>query len=132
MLILDENEIGLKERGHLLKFTEGGSVAVTQKYKDMEFIKVTSKMIFASNLTDQVKKLMEDPAFLNRFIFVPFTEQCDISNKEYDKIKKELPRILIYCNRELHKSLKLRRIRDNNKLKLLIEKDNVNKTKFLV
>jgi phage/plasmid-associated DNA primase len=99
LAIIDEADFSLKLINQLKKFGSGESLTLNSKFEKATFAKLTTKILAASNFSDNIKAFLEDDAIQNRIYHFIFNEECSITDKESKQLVLEIPKILLFCNK---------------------------------
>lgn len=123
LIMSDEFEYKLENRSNIIKMLTNELLSINRKYKShTQLFKNQAPVIFISNKIDSTNLMLSDAAFINRMIVYELNHiinsiaEADI-NKSRDTLKKEIPSIIVYCNKLFYKSVK------SNKNKRLIIKE---------
>lgn len=118
LAIIDECEVSPKMLNAFKLFGSGEIMSINAKNKPIVYERLTTKILACANPSENLKDFLADKAIQNRVVLFIFTNTCDISMTEHQDILKEIPRILIACNK-IYFSLKKKEM----KLKLLSDSE---------
>jgi hypothetical protein len=99
LAIIDEADFSEKLINQLKKFGSGETLTVNTKFEKATFEGLTTKILAASNFSDNIKAFLKDEAIKNRIYHFIFNEECFITDKESKQIVLEIPKILLFCNK---------------------------------
>jgi phage/plasmid-associated DNA primase len=99
LAIIDEADFSEKLINQLKKFGSGETLTVNAKFEKATFVGLTTKILAASNFSDNIKAFLKDEAIQNRIYHFIFNEECFITDKESKQIILEIPKILLFCNK---------------------------------
>jgi hypothetical protein len=99
LAIIDEADFSEKLINQLKKFGSGETLTVNAKFEKATFAGLTTKILAASNFSDNIKAFLKDEAIQNRIYHFIFNEECFITDKESKEIVLEIPKILLFCNK---------------------------------
>jgi len=103
LAILDEIDLPPQIINLLKKLGSHEMLPIYSKFKELRYEQVTSNILVALNYKKQINSLFLDDCILNRINKFILKNECKVSNEEYDKIIKEIPKILVYCNKLYYK-----------------------------
>jgi hypothetical protein len=126
--ILDEPDLPMKILNVLKKFGSGEALTINAKFQKATFGELTTQILASSNNTPQIKSVLNDEAIKSRIWKFVLENECPLTNEEHQKIIKEIPKILVYCNKLYFESLTEKKILTNKKLSKLFFEE---KLKFL-
>jgi phage/plasmid-associated DNA primase len=112
----------------LKKFGSGEALTINAKFQKATFGELTTQILASSNNTPQIKSVLNDEAIKSRIWKFVLENECPLTNEEHQKIIKEIPKILVYCNKLYFESLTEKKILTNKKLSKLFFEE---KLKFL-
>jgi hypothetical protein len=99
LAIIDEADFSEKLINQLKKFGSGETLTVNAKFEKATFAGLTTKILAASNFSDNIKAFLKDEGIQNRIYHFIFNEECFITDKESKEIVLEIPKILLFCNK---------------------------------
>lgn len=105
-----------KHGGNVLKMLENNYMSVNRKFKQSEIGNYNSNFMFLGNYTPENLNMLEDLAFKNRLDIYDFKQELNLNEKEIIQIKKEEPKIIIYCNKLFLKQKNYNKKKRINKL----------------
>jgi hypothetical protein len=94
-LVLD---IAIKSYG-LQKIDDEELKISTTKYEIIDYTALINQIIFSSKYNDQINSIKMDLKLQTKIAKFIFNNECILSLDELKIIEKEIPQILIYCNR---------------------------------
>jgi len=105
-IIDHEFQLIKKQRSLYLELFAGGLIPVSSKFKKTKRIKIDANFLLAANAILEsnsknygIQALIHDPAFRNRAKVFEFNKEIRLTPKNYKRLLKELPKILIFCNK---------------------------------
>lgn len=135
VLIFDEFEFNKASRSSLLKLINKEPLLVNQKYKKHIQLVNESPLIISCNEGIN-EALLDDIAFENRLLMYTFNSTINLENidkTKINKLKKELPKIFLYCNKLfLNNHVKNHKKRYNLSYILKVNKLNVSNTDIVL
>jgi len=99
LAIIDDSILHKDIANQLKTFGSNELTPVNIKYKIMVYTRLTDKIIISTNSSLFVNSLLSDIAIQNRIVLFKFNNSISLSKKDRNYLLKELPKILIYCNK---------------------------------
>jgi hypothetical protein len=125
--ILDEPDLTMKMLNSLKKLGSGEALNINAKFEKSTYDQLTTQILAASNPTPEIEAILKDDAMKSRIWKFVLENECPLSTKEYNNVLKELPKILVYCNKLYFEALIEKKRLTTKKLLLFFE----NKFKLL-
>jgi hypothetical protein len=121
--ILDEPDLTMKMLNSLKKLGSGEALSINAKFEKSTYDQLTTQILAASNPTPEIEAILKDDAMKSRIWKFVLENECPLSTKEYNTVLKELPKILVYCNKLYFGSLTEKKRLTTKKLSLFFEKN---------